>query len=636
MNALLDAVLSDDPPPYALLHRPGTAADSIDVLVGETAAVPGTADIPLPPAGGRGRHEVLAVLPYRQIGERGFAFPDDGAPLLAMTVTDQAVLDLPEVLERLPDGPIELGEGDFDSSDAEYADTVRRVLASEIGSGTGANFVIKRSFVSSIENWSQRTALAFFRRLVGKDIGSHWTFIIHTGERTFVGASPERHVSLDAGTVVMNPISGTYRYPPDGPELDGVLRFLSDPKEANELYMVLDEELKMMGRVCDEGGRADGPYLKPLGRIAHTEYLISGRSSLDAREILRETMFAPTVTGGPLESACRTISRFEPEGRGYYAGVVALIGRDDAGAPAMDSAILIRTADIDASGRMRISVGATLVRDSDPDSEAAETRAKAAGLLGALRGECTRAGDASVRIADHPEVRRALDERNVPLSPFWLAGSEGRVRLDSGPARPDVLIIDAEDTFTAMARHLLGELGLNVTIRRFDEEFRLDEHDLVIVGPGPGDPRDHDDPKIAKMRAVVSRLLARGKPFFAVCLGHQVLSTLLGLELVPIRFPNQGMQRKIEIFGRTELVGFYNTFAAHSQSDRIAYGAWKDGIVAARDEVTGEVHALRGPGFTSVQFHPASVLTRNGAELLAEFLGDLLAEKKTGQAEKKN
>src|SRR5262249_13182779 len=149
--------------------------------------------------------------------------------------------------------------------------------------------------------------------------------------------SPERHVSLDHGVAVMNPISGTYRYPADGPELTGVLRFLADPKEANELYMVLDEELKMMGRVCDRGARVLGPYLKPMARVAHTGYLIEGRRTRDVREILRDTMFAPTVTGGPLESACRAIARYEPAGRGYYAGVVALIGRDASGQRALDS-----------------------------------------------------------------------------------------------------------------------------------------------------------------------------------------------------------------------------------------------------------------------------------------------------------
>ncbi|WP_440098379.1 anthranilate synthase family protein [Streptosporangium sp. H16] len=632
---LLDRILGPQAPPFALLHRPGsTGADRLDLLIGETTEVGRIADIPLPPdddasRGAGARHEVLAMLPYRQIGERGYAFPDDEAPLLAMTVVDQAVLPMGEVLDRLPDGPIELGEGDFDSDDEEYAATVRRVLSEEIGRGTGANFVIKRSFSAEITNWSTRTALAFFRRLLGRDPGCHWTFVIHTGGRTFVGASPERHISLDAGTVVMNPISGTYRYPAEGPEVRGVLGFLSDSKEANELYMVLDEELKMMGRVCDLGGRTVGPYLKQMARLAHTEYLIEGRSSLDVRDILRETMFAPTVTGGPLESACRVISRYEPEGRDYYAGMVALIGRDEAGGRALDSAIVIRTADIDAAGRMRIAVGATLVRDSDPASEAEETRTKAAGLLEALRhapGGDVGAPAEPADMGTDPRIRRALIERNAPLAGFWFEGPDNRRHLVPRLVGRRVLVIDAEDTFTAMARHQLAALGCEVSVRRFDEDYRLEEHDLVIVGPGPGDPRDHDDFKIAHLRDATRRLLELGIPFLSVCLGHQVLSTLLGLELGRNPFPNQGVQRKIDFLGRTELVGFYNTFAARSPADRFPCREREGTVEVFREASSGEVHALRGPGFVSVQFHPASVLTRNGVEILGEILSDLLVQ----------
>ncbi|MFF4587840.1 anthranilate synthase family protein [Streptomyces sp. NPDC001388] len=631
-HPVLERILGADPPPFALLHRPdATGPDRIDVLTGRVAVHELIADIPLGPAGeGAGeRHEVLALLPYRQIRERGFACPDDGAPLLALAVDDQAVLPLADVLERLPDLPIDMDEGRFDADDEEYAARVRRVLAEEIGRGAGANFVLRRTFTARIEGWSARTALSFFRRLAGRAPGSHWSFVVHTGDRTFVGASPERHVSLDAGRIVMNPISGTYRYPPGGPDPAEVLGFLSDPKEANELYMVLDEELKMTGRVCDLGGRVTGPFLKEMDRLAHTEYLIEGHSSLDVREILRETLLAPTVTGGPLESACEVISRHEPEGRGHYAGVAALIGRDAAGRRRMDSAILIRTAEVDAAGRVRIPVGATLVRDSDPAAEAAETRAKAAGLIEALRapagGRPGAAGERRTPLSAHPAVRAALAERNRPLAGFWFRDPRERMRPDAALSGRRVLVIDAEDTFTHMARHLLQARGPYVDVRRHDEEFRLGDYDLVIVGPGPGDPRDTADPKIARLRGVTTELLRRGIPFLSVCLGHQVLSTLLGLPLVRRTVPSQGVQRVIDCFGRSEPVGFYNTFAAHSAAELIDC-ADREGLVRVFREADGEVHALRGPGFASVQFHPASVLTRRGPELLAELIADLLGE----------
>lgn len=148
--------------------------------------------------------------------------------------------------------------------------------------------------------------------------------------------------------------------------------------------MVVDEELKMMCTVGDMGGVVIGPRLKEMAHLAHTEYELRGKSSLDVREVLRETMFAATVTGSPVQNACRVIERHEVGGRGYYAGALALLGRDSGGAQTLDSPILIRTADISPDGRLRVPVGATLVRGSDPASEVAETHAKAAGVLAAL------------------------------------------------------------------------------------------------------------------------------------------------------------------------------------------------------------------------------------------------------------
>ncbi|MEV0041425.1 chorismate-binding protein, partial [Streptomyces sp. NPDC050804] len=235
---LLDRVLGPRPPAFALLHRPeATGQGVLDVLVGEISTPKTLADIPVPedfPHTGGPRHEVLAIVPYRQIAERGFTCADDGEPLIAMTVTGQDLLPVAEALRRLPDVPIALADGHFDVDDDTYADTVRRVIADEIGEGEGANFVIKRSFVADITGYTPHSALSFFRRLMRGESGAYWTFVVHTGSRTFVGATPERHISLSGGNAVMNPISGTYRYPSSGPTLPEVMDFLADRKEADE------------------------------------------------------------------------------------------------------------------------------------------------------------------------------------------------------------------------------------------------------------------------------------------------------------------------------------------------------------------------------------------------------------------
>ncbi|SEC65601.1 phenazine biosynthesis protein phzE [Streptomyces misionensis] len=608
--------LLSDPRPFALLRRrvPGRAEHPVEVLIGPVSGRERLAELP---------DEGLALVPFRQIRERGFDVRDDGTPLLVLTPEETCEIPLDEALAQLPGHAVRVEGGGFDVGDEEYAGIVGRVLADEIGRGEGANFVIRRTYEGTVPGFGRADALALFRRLLAGERGAYWTFVVHTGDRTLVGASPEVHVRMSGGTVVMNPISGTYRYPAEGPTPERLLDFLADGKETEELSMVVDEELKMMCTVGDMGGVVVGPRLKEMAHLAHTEYELRGRSSLDAREVLRETMFAATVTGSPVQNACRVIERHEAGGRGYYAGALALLGRDAGGAQTLDSPILIRTADIDAAGRLRVGVGATLVRGSDPAGEVAETHAKAAGVLAALgvRPGRPRAERELPRLADDPRVRAALDGRRASLAPFWL-------RMQQPPAEVTghALVVDGEDTFTAMLAHLLRSAGLEVTVRRYDEPGLraavLAHEGPVVLGPGPGDPGDPADAKmrfLGELTAAVLREHRHG--VLGVCLGHELIAAELGLGIVRKEVPYQGAQTRIELFGRPETVGFYNSFTARCDEETARELAAR-GIEVSR-AANGEVHALRGPGFAGVQFHPESVLTLDGAAIVGELLGRL-------------
>ncbi|MEU9642175.1 anthranilate synthase family protein [Streptomyces sp. NPDC048188] len=616
--------LPADSRPFALLRRraPGHDHDVVELLVGPVAQHDRLADLP---------DEGLALVPFRQIRERGFDVRDDGTPLLMLTPEERYDIPLAEALAQLPAHEVRVEGGGFDVGDEEYARIVGRVLDEEIGRGEGANFVIRRTYEGRVPGFGRADALALFRRLLVGERGAYWTFVVHTGDRTLVGASPEVHVRMSGGTVVMNPISGTYRYPAEGPTPEHLLDFLADGKEIEELSMVVDEELKMMCTVGDMGGVVVGPRLKEMAHLAHTEYELRGKSSLDVREVLRETMFAATVTGSPVQNACRVIERHEAGGRGYYAGALALLGRDAGDGPGrpgghqtLDSPILIRTADIDADGRLRVPVGATLVRGSDPAGEVAETHAKAAGVLAALGvgPSRPRAEAGRPRLADDPRVRAALDGRRASLAPFWLRMQEPSAVL-SGHA----LVVDAEDTFTAMLAHLLRSSGLAVSVRRYDEPGLREAalgHDggPVVLGPGPGDPGDAADPKMRFLRSLTAELLAANRHgVLGVCLGHELIAAELGLAVVRKAVPYQGAQTEIDLFGRPETVGFYNSFTARCD-DAAAVALAERGVEVSRS-AGGEVHALRGAGFAGVQFHPESVLTLNGTAVVRELTGQL-------------
>ncbi len=386
--------------------------------------------------------------------------------------------------------------------------------------------------------------------------------------------------------------------------------------------MVVDEELKMMCDICHEGGQVLGPFLKPMTHLVHTEYLLAGRTDRDVREVLRDSMYAATVTGSPVENACRLIKKYETEGRGYYGSALALLGRDRDGRATADSPIVIRTADVDLDGGLKVTAGATLVRDSVAAHEVAETHAKAGGILAAfgLVDQAT-AAEGLEELTRDEDVVIALGSRNQRLSRFWLTDQGGSPPAPELKGRTAV-ILDGEDDFVNMLRHVLAVMGMTSTVVRHEDVTAdaVDGYDLVIVGPGPGDPRDGDHPKIAAFRAAVDVLLERGQPFLAVCLGHQVLCSRLGLDLVYKDIVFQGTQSRVDLGGPVpENVGFYNTFVARAGDGLPA------GVRVAADPATGDVHLVEGPHYRGIQFHAESILTERGYDLIHDLVLDLLS-----------
>ncbi|MCM3516303.1 anthranilate synthase family protein [Nocardioides sp. P86] len=626
-RAAIDALQEHEA--WAIIRRSTRAGDrdTVGLVGGRRSVVESLLDVPLEegvPTEGHIADRLLAV-PFRQVAERGFEAHDDATPLVVVDVETEQEFSVAEVVEAIDDTGVEFTDrGGFETDDETYGRLVETIIDEEIGQGEGANLVIGRHYRAQVADWSAATALTVFKRLLERERGAYWTYVFFTGDRYLIGASPERHVSIHGGDVRMNPISGTFRIPAGGDTKQQLLDFLADEKEVYELFMVVDEELKMMCDLCTEGGQVLGPFLKPMSRLVHTEYLLAGRTTKDPREVLRDTMYAATVTGSPVENACRLIKKYETEGRGYYGAALAVLGRDAVGGPVVDSPIVIRSADVGLDGSLKVTAGATLVRDSDPAYEVAETHAKAGGILSAF-GLVPAAPVPTTNVAElvnDEDVLLALNARNQRLSRFWLT--------DQGGSPPDprlrglsAVVLDGEDDFVNMLRHVLRVLGMTSEVVRH-EDYRpgaLDGYDLVIVGPGPGDPRDDTDPKMANLRAAVAELLAAGRPFLSVCLGHQALCHTLGLDLAFKDIVFQGTQSPVSIAGRTERVGFYNTFVG-----RVGEAGLPAGVSVETDEASGDVHLLRGPHYRGIQFHAESILTEHGYDLLHELVVELLLD----------
>ena len=184
-----------------------------------------------------------------------------------------------------------------------------------------------------------------------------------------------------------------------------------------------------------------------------------------------------------------------------------------------------------------------------------------------------------------------------------------------------ILVIDNYDSFTYNLVQYLGELGAQVRVARNDaltvEEIQAQAPEAIVISPGPGDPGE------AGVSVPLIRALAAITPLLGVCLGHQCIGAAFGGTIRRARSLMHGKTSWIEHDGRTIFQGLPNPFEATRYHSLVVNEADlpDDLVVSARAE-DGEVMALRHRRFPleGVQFHPESILTREGKLLLRNFL----------------
>jgi anthranilate synthase component 2 len=191
---------------------------------------------------------------------------------------------------------------------------------------------------------------------------------------------------------------------------------------------------------------------------------------------------------------------------------------------------------------------------------------------------------------------------------------------------PRVLVIDNYDSFVYNLVQYLGELGAEPVVHRSDE-LTLDQiialdPDAVLVSPGPGRPED-----AGLSNAVIEHFAAR-RPVLGVCLGHQCLGQVYGAEVVRAADVMHGKTSLIRHNGSGVFAGLPDPFEAtryhsliverSSVPDVLEVTAWTDdGVVMG---LRHREHAVEG-----VQFHPESILTASGHDLLRNFLAQAAA-----------
>jgi len=188
-----------------------------------------------------------------------------------------------------------------------------------------------------------------------------------------------------------------------------------------------------------------------------------------------------------------------------------------------------------------------------------------------------------------------------------------------------VLVIDNYDSFVYNLVQYLGELGADPVVYRNDEispdtAMKLDPH-RIVISPGPGTP---EDLRYFGVCSDILRELSTTIPTLGVCLGHQGIISTFGGKIIQARRLMHGKTSRIRHEGKGVMKGVRNPFEAtryHSLvGDREALPACLEITAESLDD--GEIMGVRHREYPieGVQFHPESILTGDGKNIIRNFL----------------
>jgi anthranilate synthase/aminodeoxychorismate synthase-like glutamine amidotransferase len=185
-----------------------------------------------------------------------------------------------------------------------------------------------------------------------------------------------------------------------------------------------------------------------------------------------------------------------------------------------------------------------------------------------------------------------------------------------------ILVLDNYDSFTYNLVQYLGELGVNLQVRRNDEvsieQIRALKPARILVSPGPCSPRE-----AGLSNDVISTFANEGIPIFGVCLGHQCIGHTFGAEVVVNYRMMHGKTSPIKHNGKDLFADMPNPFAATRYHSLVVKRDTLPGVLEITAETDeGEIMGVKHKTLPiwGVQFHPESILTENGRTILKNFL----------------
>lgn len=530
--------------------------------------------------------EILVVDHMRQIAAtHRYEFAVDGVSTVGLTRATPAA---PYRLDHMPAAR----PNESDHGPGEYAALVERAKEAFVR-GDLFEVVVGQLFADRCAD----PPSAVFQRLRQANPAPYGA-LINLGQGEFlVAASPEMYVRVEGRRIETCPISGTIARGRDPVEdAERIRELLNSTKDESELTMCTDVDRNDKSRVSTPGSvRVIGRrQIELYSRLIHTVDHVEGELSpeFDALDGFLSHAWAVTVTGAPKLWAIRFIEEHERSARRWYGGAIGRITFDGN----MNTGLTLRTIRMQ-DGVAEVRAGATLLYDSDPQAEEAETRLKASAMFGAIRGKAATA-------------------------------SETRPDAGEGTGRGlRVLLVDHEDSFVHTLANYIRTTGAEVVTMRPElarEALRQGRTpDLVVLSPGPGRPADFS------MAETIDILIGRSVPVFGVCLGLQGIVEYFGGDLDVMGVPYHGKPSRVRVLGGRLLrdvpgeftVGRYHSLHARRSTLPAALSVTaqtSDGVVMAIEHVDLPIAA--------VQFHPESVMTSRdeiGMPIIAAVLAGL-------------
>lgn len=409
-------------------------------------------------------------------------------------------------------------------------------------------------------------------------------------------SSPEILLETKNGNVMTAPIKGTR---PRGSDADqeSLLRrdLVHDVKERAEHRMLVDLERNDLGIVAKSGSVHQSRF--DVEAYANVQHLVSQVKGIldddkDGIDALQALFPGGSITGCPKTVVCAAIDELEKKPRSFWTGSMGWI---DVHTGDSTWNIMIRTLEARYSPdgwQGNVIAGGGITIESNPEAEVAEAVWKAA----ALRRACGWL---------NPETK-PIPKGDLGIYPLYV---EQQSFQPKELFNLNIAFIDNLDSFSHNIIHAFQTLGCNV--ETFDGRGEIVDfnHDAVVIGPGPGRP------EISPLSMHAASL---DLPVLGICLGHQAIGLARGMELVESPLgPVHGVPSTIIADGNgllpkgKHVMTRYNSLVLRGEGEI---------SVTANDETGTLPMEIRDGNTYGLQFHPESIGSDGGMDVLSEFL----------------